>query len=156
MRKTIKNKTKRHNKHNHKKGCGCKKNSFFTKKNRRNSRVSRRNKMNGGSNSASFQPFQNSQNQYYYDVNNHNNDPADPNALTASRNMPNMVVGGKSKKIKKSRGGNPLMSNSLMSFGNFDGSSIGKDIISGTPLASNSVISQPSFTSYNGYRTPIA
>jgi hypothetical protein len=99
----------------------------------------------------SFQPFQNSPNQYYYDVNSHNNDPQDPSTLTSSRTMPNMS-GGKSRKI---RGGNPLISNSLMSFGNFDGASIGSNIASGTPIASNSVISQPSFTTYNGYRFPL-
>ena len=149
MNKTAKNRSKRRNKQIHKKGCGCKRTTFFIRKNRKISRASRRKKTKGGN--PSFQPFQNSPPQYYYGVNSHNNDPQDPSTLIASRTMPNMS-GGKSRKF---RGGNPLMSNSLMSFGNLDGASIGSNIVSGTPVASNSVINQPSFTTYNSHRVPL-
>ena len=150
MKKRLRNKSKKQCRHKHKKRCLC------TKRHR---------KMSGGNvHSASFQPFQQSPGQYYYDVNNHNNDPNDPSVVMSTRNAPNMM-GGKSRrrrgrKSRKMRGGNLILgngslNNSLTSFGNLDGAFIGKSIFSGQPILDGSVINQPAYLTYNSNSPPM-
>jgi len=120
----------------------------------------------GNINPPSFQPFQSSQDQYYYAKNDYMNDPSDPSILVSARNIP--MLGGKktrrkkdnkNKKQKKMKGGDPILgtgptNNVFTSFGNYEGSFIGKTLASAMPLPVNSVIDQPSYHTYNEHRLP--
>lgn len=138
---------KTNRKHKHKKGCTyCKK------------RHSLRRKMKGGS--PSFQPFQSQSNQYYYGLNNHNTDPANPSMIVSSRNLPNIVGGkGRSRRTRRMKGGNPMLygttNNMLTNFGNYDMGYAAKAMVSGNQLPSTDIMDQPVFLTYSKYNPPL-
>jgi hypothetical protein len=156
MKRVLRNKTNK--KRKHKKGCGCKKRVFSSKR-----------KITGGNiNPASFQSFQDHPDKYYYDVNSHNSDPIDPTNMISSRNIPNFTGGNKkhrqtrrkNKSKKILRGGNPMLpgasNNALTNFGNYDMAYSARSLVSGEPLPSTDVMDQPSYYTYSAYRSPLA
>ena len=113
----------------------------------------------------------------YYPAENYNNAPTNPNMITASRNLPNMQSGGKSRRIKKRKsnktkkrrshrikkmvGGTVLFttstsSNPVLSFGNFDWASSGNNILSGTSNINAAPYSQPMEKIYGAHNAPLA
>jgi hypothetical protein len=107
----------------------------------------------GNINPPSFQNFEESKDQYYYDVNTHNNDLNNPNFLVSTRTLPNFVGGKKNKRTRKIRGGYSLLnggSDSLSSFGNLSGATIGSTIFSGEQIVDPSPISQPAYSINSG------
>jgi hypothetical protein len=92
---------------------------------------------------------------YYYELNDHNADPLNPQAMTDSR----LMVGG--KKHKKMRGGmtfstntDPLFGaassyNVPAAFGSYPQALISQNLVSGTSSVNPSTIAQPVETKYN-------
>jgi hypothetical protein len=149
MKRSLRNKTK--TKRRHRKG---KKGLFSSKR-----------KMVGGNiNPPSFQPLGASNEQYYYKLNDHMMDPADPGMIMSSRNYPSLIGGkGKKRRTRRKRvkmiGGHAMlpgsMNNPVTNFGNYDMPQSALSLISGTVVPSTDVFDQPSYYTYNENRIPL-
>jgi hypothetical protein len=93
---------------------------------------------------------------YYYPRNNEVNNPNDPSVLQNARNLPNIKVGGRRKKMKGgySMLGAAFSTSPFMSFGNADGAQTAVNVLYGNPQVNPSAAVQP--IGFSNNITPLA
>jgi|UniRef100_A0A6C0LTX2 hypothetical protein len=116
-------------------------------KKQRNHKKSKSRKMKGGYGASNFNQLSTS---HYYPLNNHNNDPSAPSAVTSDRFFPKLT-GGRSRRSKKMKGGvSGLMlgssanTNVFSNFGTIGGAMNQYNTFSGVQNVNNDIISHTS------------